>query len=64
MILSCGACGAQNFVAPERRAVAGVPPRCWKCGETLPVSGETESDGPESKKGRSGGTGPGEERNA
>lgn len=64
MILSCRACGAQNFVAPERRAVAGVPPRCWKCGEALPACGETDSEGPESKKERSGGTTTGEERNA
>ncbi len=63
MILSCGACGTQNFVAPERRAVAGAPPRCWKCGATLPASRETDAEGPESKK-HSGGTTSGEEPNA
>ena len=64
MILSCGACGAQNFVAAERRAVVGVPARCWKCGEALPECRETESGGTESKKGNGGGTTSGEERNA
>ncbi len=64
MILSCGACGAQNFVAPERLAVAGVPPRCWKCGKKLSLSGETDPDRPESKKGNGAGTTSGEERNA
>ncbi len=64
MILSCGACGTQNFVGAERLAVAGVPPRCWKCGEALPLSGETDSDKPESKQGNGAGTTSGEERNA
>ncbi len=64
MILSCGACGAQNFVAAERRAVVGIPPRCWKCGEALPPARETGSDGPESNKENSGGKASGEGRNA
>ncbi len=64
MVLPCRACGAQNFVAPERRAVAGVPPLCWKCGARLPERAETDPDGPESKRGKSGGPGSGEERNA
>ena len=64
MIVSCGACGAQNFVAAERRAVAAVPPRCWKCGEALPPVGETDSGGAESKKGNGGGKLSGEKRNA
>jgi len=64
MILSCGACGAQNFVAAERRAVVGVPARCWKCGEALPLPRETVPDESESKRENSGGTGSGEGRNA
>lgn len=64
MILSCGACGAQNFVGAERRAVVSVPPRCWKCGETLPECRETDSGGAESKQGSGGGTTSGEEGNA
>ena len=64
MIVSCGACGAQNFVAAERRAVAGAPPRCWKCGEVLPLPRETVPDGPESNRGTDGGTTTGEERDA
>ncbi len=64
MILTCGACGAQNFVAPERRAVAGVPPRCWKCGATLPASGETDPERPESNRENGGGKTPGEDPNA
>ncbi|MGE5188432.1 MAG: hypothetical protein ACM3NF_00055 [Gemmatimonadota bacterium] len=64
MILSCDACGAQNFVAAERRAVASVPPRCWKCGEVLAMPRETVPDGRESNRRTGGGTPPGEERNA
>ncbi len=64
MILSCGACGAQNFVSAERRAVVSVPPRCWKCGETLPECRETVPGGVESKMENGDGTEPGEERNA
>ncbi|MGE5663200.1 MAG: hypothetical protein ACM31I_02590 [Deltaproteobacteria bacterium] len=64
MILSCGACGTQNFVAAERRAVASAPPRCWKCGEALALPPETASGGRESNSRSSGGTTPGEERNA
>ncbi len=64
MILSCGACGAQNFVAAERRAIAHIPPRCWKCGETLPAARETDSEVPESNKGTGGEKTSGEGRNA
>jgi predicted Zn finger-like uncharacterized protein len=51
MILDCPACSAQNFVSDERRALAEIPPRCWKCGETLPVADETASGAAESYKG-------------
>jgi hypothetical protein len=51
MILVCAACSAQNFVSDERRAVAEIPPRCWKCGEPLPRAIETGSAAAESKKG-------------
>jgi hypothetical protein len=53
MILLCGGCSAQNFVSDERRAVAEVPPRCWKCGEPLPQANETGSAAVESNKGAS-----------
>jgi len=49
MIRFCAACSAQNFVSEERDRVAGIPPRCWKCGEILPLTGETDPAGGESK---------------
>jgi hypothetical protein len=51
MILLCGSCSAQNFVSSERGSVTEIPPRCWKCGETLPRENETGSDAGESYKG-------------
>jgi len=51
MILFCAACSAQNFVSEERRTVAEIPPRCWKCGEPLPQANETGSGAGESNKG-------------
>jgi hypothetical protein len=51
MILHCGSCSAQNFVSEERKSVPGVPPRCWKCGETLPRDNETGPAERESYKG-------------
>jgi uncharacterized Zn finger protein len=50
MILSCPACSSQNFVSEERRMVGDIPPRCWKCGAILPLTGETDSAPGESKK--------------
>ena len=49
MILYCPACSTQNFVSGERRAVEGIPPKCWKCGEALSPA-ETPSGGGESNK--------------
>ena len=51
MIVFCAACSAQNFVSEERRKAAGIPPRCWKCGGTLPPTAETDPPGGESNKG-------------
>ena len=50
MILDCPACSSQNFVSEERGMVRDNPPRCGKCGEILPLSGETDSASGESKK--------------
>jgi predicted Zn finger-like uncharacterized protein len=50
-MLDCPACSAQNFVSDERKAVAEIPPRCWKCGETLPGANETGSGAVESYNG-------------
>lgn len=50
MILYCDACGVQNFVSDERRAVAAVPPRCWKCGANLPNGVETGREVRESNR--------------
>lgn len=49
MIVFCAACSTQNFVSAERRKAAGIPPRCWKCGEILPAFSETDPPGGESK---------------
>ena len=59
MILACGACSTQNYVSDERRAVPAIPPRCWKCGEILPLPGETDSPAEESKRRTGGKNGPG-----
>ncbi|MGZ8449136.1 MAG: hypothetical protein ACXWWV_06040 [Candidatus Deferrimicrobiaceae bacterium] len=64
MILSCPACSSQNFVSKERRMVREIPPRCWKCGEILPLSGETDSASGESKKRAGKETNRGSGRNA
>ncbi len=52
MIADCAACGAQNFVSPERRAVRNPPPACWKCGGVLDLGAprETRTASPESKQ--------------
>jgi hypothetical protein len=50
MILYCSACSSQNFVSAERGAVGEIPPRCWKCGESLPAGDETGPRAGESNK--------------
>jgi hypothetical protein len=50
MILDCAACSSQNFVSHERRSVREIPPRCWMCGEILPLPDETDPASMESKK--------------
>jgi len=37
MILDCAACSSQNFVSEERRSAREIPPRCWRCGQILPL---------------------------
>lgn len=50
MILYCAACSSQNFVSDGRRMVRESPPCCWKCGDILPLPGETGPVSSESKK--------------
>ncbi len=50
MILFCAACSTQNFVSEERRKAEASLPRCWKCGEALPLPGETDPPPRESNK--------------
>jgi hypothetical protein len=61
MIVDCGACSAQNFVAAERLAAREIPPRCWECGRALAIDagrgetpGETCRSDPESNGGTDG----------
>ena len=49
MILYCAACGSQNFVSAERRAVVEIPPKCWNCGHALALT-ETPRETRESNK--------------
>lgn len=37
-VLSCTACGAQNFHDATRRAQQAAPPACWRCAAALPAS--------------------------
>ncbi len=64
MILVCTACSSQNFVSDERRTVRDIPPRCWTCGEILPLPGETDSASRESKNRARKENEPGSGRNA
>lgn len=64
MILSCGACSAQNFISAERRAAAHAPPVCWKCGAALAIPDETAAAAQDSKNSGKKQAGTGGERNA
>jgi hypothetical protein len=63
MVIDCAVCSSQNFVSDERRAVREIPPCCWKCGEILPLPGETDPVPMESKKRTEKENGPGSEGN-
>jgi hypothetical protein len=63
MILDCAVCSSQNFVSDKRRAVREIPPCCWKCGEILPLPGETDPVPMESKKRTEKENAPGSEGN-